>query len=111
MGIDNMTSLIFFMVVISAIMFGIGVVVERVFNRERSFNSMPSGVCLKEPEFIVEKTERVKNANDMTYIKNTVLCHYYDSNGNYHRYRYVFYTNKNKFNPDERIYLTRNKLQ
>lgn len=111
MATDSMTSLIFFMVVISAIMFGIGVVVERVSNRERSFNSMPSGVYLKEPEFIVEKTERVKNANDTTFIKNTVLCHYYDSNGNYHRYRYVFYTSENKFNPNERIYLTRNKLQ
>lgn len=109
MEIDSMTSFIFFMIVISAIMFGIGVVVERVSNRERSFNSLPMGICLKEPEFIVQKTESVENEKGTTFIKNTVLCHYYDSNGNYHRYFYVFYTNENKFNPEERLYLTRNK--
>ena len=111
MATDSMTSLIFFMVVISAIIFGIGVVVGRASNRKRSFNSLPMGVCLKEPEFIVQKTESVENEKGTTYIKNTVLCIYYDSNGNYHKYRYVFYTNENKFNPEERLYLTRNKLQ
>lgn len=110
MAIDSMTSFIFFMVVISAIAFGIGVVVERVSNRERSFNSLPGGDYLKEPEFIVQKTESVENEKGTTFIKNTVLCHYYDSNGNYRRYLYVFYTNENKFNPGERIYLIRNKL-